>query len=88
MVKRVNRQVLEICKTGSPYFERALFFVKPEYSGYSEGRLRENAKKELSLAGAPPKPGILKNKPLLKKFAKNGALLFAGVVLGLLISLS
>ena len=44
-------------------------------------------KKELSLAGAPPKPGILKNKPLLKKYAKNGALLFVGVVLGLLISL-
>ena len=87
MIKGVNKQVLEINETDNSFFEKAIFFVKPEYSGYSEVRLRENAKKELSLAGAPPKPGILKNKPLLKKYAKNGALLFAGVVLGLLISL-
>ena len=30
MVKGVNRQVLEIHETGCEYFEKALFFVKPE----------------------------------------------------------
>ena len=31
MVKGVNRQVLEIHETGCEYFEKALFFVKPEF---------------------------------------------------------
>lgn len=43
MVKGVNRQVLEIHETGCDYFEKALFFVKPEYSRENEGRLRTEA---------------------------------------------
>ena len=40
MVKGVNRQVLEIRDPGSPYFERAFFFVKPEYAFTGEQTLR------------------------------------------------
>jgi hypothetical protein len=43
MVKGVNRQVLEIHETGCDYFEKALFFVKPEYSRESEGKLKTKA---------------------------------------------
>ena len=47
MVKGVNRQVLEICETGSPYFERAFFFVKPEYADTDEKKLRAAAQQVL-----------------------------------------
>lgn len=43
MIKGVNRQVLEVHETGTKYFEKALFFVKPEYSTLSERRLNEKA---------------------------------------------
>lgn len=43
MVKGVNRQVLEIHETGCEYFEKALFFVKPEFSRENEGKLKTEA---------------------------------------------
>ena len=43
MIKGVNRQVVEITQTQCEYFERVLFFIKPEYSAVSEGDLRERA---------------------------------------------
>lgn len=88
MIKGVNKQVLEINETDNSFFEKAIFFVKPEYSGFSQGRLKETAKRELLLAGAPPKQGVFCGKPLLKKCIWGGVLLLSGVVLGLLISLA
>lgn len=41
MIKGVNRQVIEITQTKCEYFEKVLFFVKPEYAATSEGTLRE-----------------------------------------------
>lgn len=69
MLKGVNKQVLEINETQNSFFEKAIFFVKPEYSGMSEGRLRESAKKEFDGACSPP----LQRK--LSRF--NGKTLFA-----------
>ncbi|MBR5320218.1 MAG: hypothetical protein IKU41_00065 [Clostridia bacterium] len=43
MVKGVNRQVLEIHETGCDYFEKALFFVRPEFSGESDSKLKGKA---------------------------------------------
>jgi hypothetical protein len=54
MIKGVNKQVLEINETQNSFFEKAIFFVKPEYSGMAEGRLRESAKKELDNSCSPP----------------------------------
>ncbi|MGN0571644.1 MAG: hypothetical protein ACI4K9_05645 [Candidatus Fimenecus sp.] len=55
MVKGVNRQVLEIRETGSPYFERAFFFVKPEYTDTDEKKLRAAAARALPLVDKVPK---------------------------------
>lgn len=55
MLKGVNKQVLEINETQNSFFEKAIFFVKPEYSGMSEGKLRESAKTEIEAAGIPPR---------------------------------
>ena len=54
MIKGVNKQVLEISETQNGFFEKAIFFVKPEYSGMGEGRLKESARKEIEKAGKPP----------------------------------
>lgn len=43
MIKGVNHQVVEVSETDCDYFERILFFVKPEYAGVSEGKIRERA---------------------------------------------
>lgn len=55
MVKGVNRQVLEIRETGSQYFERAFFFVKPEFADTDEKKLRAAAEHVLPQADKVPK---------------------------------
>lgn len=55
MVKGVNRQVLEIHETGCEYFEKALFFVRPEYSAESESKLKGNALKSIKNSVGVPK---------------------------------
>lgn len=41
MVKGVNRQVLEVHDFDDSYFEKALFFVRPECATLSENKLRD-----------------------------------------------
>ena len=55
MVKGVNRQVLEILDPGCEYFEKALFFVRPEYSAESEGKLRGKALNSIQNSTGIPK---------------------------------
>ncbi len=62
MIKGVNRQVVELNGADSEYFERILFFVKPECCSVSEGKLRERANLIASQAGAPPTSKITRNK--------------------------
>ncbi len=62
LIKGVNRQVVEITQTQCEYFERVLFFIKPEYSAVSEGDLRERASIIAQSAGMPPAARLKKNK--------------------------
>ncbi len=55
MVKGVNRQVLEILEPQCDYFEKALFFVKPEYSNESDAKLRNQALKSIQSSNSVPK---------------------------------
>ena len=86
MLKGVNKQVLEICETENGYFEKAIFFVKPEYSGFSEGRLRENARRELKSAGLPPHSGAAIGKSKVKKILAAAAVFAAGALFGAIIA--
>lgn len=54
MIKGINKQVVEITQEENSYFERILFFVKPEYSTISEKQLRERAQQIGGKAGPPP----------------------------------
>lgn len=57
MLKGTNRQVIEITQTDCEYFERVMFFVRPECVNVSDGRLRERAN---LIAGAGNKPPATK----------------------------
>lgn len=62
MIKGVNRQVVEITQTQCEYFERVLFFIKPEFSAVSEGDLRERAGIIAQSAGMPPAARLKRNR--------------------------
>ncbi len=51
MIKGVNRQMIEVLETGSPYFERALLVVRPGCADLQDSRLHEEAQKLLKSAG-------------------------------------
>ncbi len=53
---------MEVTKPSCEYFERVIFFVKPEFSSVSEGTLRERASTIASDAGAPPPSKVKKNR--------------------------
>ncbi len=81
MIKGVNKQVLEINETQNSFFEKAIFFVKPEYSGMSEGRLREKAKQEFNNIGYPPSTRMRHNR-ILSYLLLAGSF-FVGVISGI-----
>ncbi len=62
MIQGVNHQVVEVTKPECEYFERVIFFVKPEFSCVSQGTLRERAGKIAGEAGAPPPTKAKMNK--------------------------
>ncbi len=47
MIKGINKHVIEILETGNMYYEKALFFVKPEYANVEREILIKEAKKVL-----------------------------------------
>ncbi len=55
MLKGVNRQVVEVTETDSAYFEKVLFFVKPECSYVSEKKLKGKADEMIAAAAKPPR---------------------------------
>ena len=79
MIKGVNRQVVEITETQCEYFERVLFFIKPEYSSVSEGDLKERASVIAESAGMPPATRLKKNR--IRLALNMGAAAFAGAAI-------
>ena len=43
MIKGICRQIIEVSHVENPYFERALFVVRPEFCESAEDELRESA---------------------------------------------
>ncbi len=83
MIKGVNKQVLEISETQNGFFEKAIFFVKPEYCGMGEGRLRESARKEIEKAGKPPVRNYKYKNEKIKNVVKISAVFILGVIVGI-----
>lgn len=86
MIKGINRQVVEVKDTGNDCFEKILFFVKPEYAGMSEGKIRERA--GLITKGAATAPPLTKvTKSRLNEALKLSLCLIAGIAVGIGLSL-
>ena len=54
MLKGVNRQIVDVPQPESAYFERAIFFVKPQYADADEGKLKATADELVKKAGGVP----------------------------------
>ena len=55
MIKGVNHQVVEVNRPGCEYFEKVLFFVKPEYASVSQSKINEKVNSIAMFTGSPPK---------------------------------
>lgn len=66
MIKGVNRQILEVANTENEYFERVIFFVKPEYSTMEEKKLNFEAAMYAKGNGKPPR---IKRRKMEKIFS-------------------
>ncbi len=73
MLKGVNKQILEITNTESPYFEKIVFFVRPEGAKAEDSVLQSEAQKFSAQALKPPKT---------RKTAKDRLLTAACIFLG------
>lgn len=80
MIKGVNRQILEVANTENEFFERVIFFVKPEYSNLEEKKLNFEAAMYAKGNGKPPK---IKRKKMEKIFVFLRLLGAAGFGAGL-----
>ena len=45
MIKGINKQILEVTNTDNPYFERVIFFVRPQSAKTDEQLLKKEAEK-------------------------------------------
>ena len=85
MTKGVNRQVLEIHDTGSDYFEKALFFIKPEFSTLGENKLASQAREIIKNGQTIPKTRALRRKNGILLAAKLTAAAGVGAALTMII---
>lgn len=83
MIKGVNRQVVEVSDTGCDYFEKIMFFVKPEYISLSESKIREHAGRIALGAGAPPPTKVTRSR--FFEIGKSVLFFLCGVVAALVV---
>ncbi|MBE6716893.1 MAG: hypothetical protein E7573_08235 [Ruminococcaceae bacterium] len=61
MLKGINRQVLEVNQPENSYFEKVIFFVRPECFSVSESKLKNSADRLIKNASKPPEKRKLKD---------------------------
>ncbi len=84
MLKGVNRQILEVTNTENPYFERVIFFVKPEYRNEERSKLKREAEALCTAVQKPPKQKRTK-KELVSIITKGVLFTLAGMALSYLL---
>ncbi len=75
MIKGVNKQILEVTNTENPYFEKIIFFVKPEYKTADRKKLQKEAEALATITQKPPRIKVPKKKILR---IAVGSVLFTG----------
>ena len=83
MIKGINRQMIEITDTGSPYFERALLVVQSDLADISHDTLQSAAHTLMTSAGDCSQLRRQRARLLLREIALSilGAILGAAVTL-------
>lgn len=84
MIQGVNHQIVEITRPGCEYFERIIFFIKPEFSSVSQGTLKERASSIAEKTGSPPPSKIRADRLALA--AKLAAAALTGAAAAIIIS--
>lgn len=79
MLKGVNRQIIEVKDTGNIYYERALLFIKPEFSLADRGVLEREAKRMLFKMRKPSY--MKKSKGFWYWFVRMGTAALVGAAL-------
>lgn len=62
MIKGVSKQILEVTNTDNPYFEKIIFFVKPEHQSTDRKKLQKEAEELASLKQKPPRLKLTKRQ--------------------------
>ena len=76
MTKGISRHIIEV--TGdNPYFERALFVVRPAYADGDEETLRRSAERELARASTF---SAMKRRAVWRRVAWGAALLLSAAL--------
>lgn len=81
MIKGINKQILEVTNTESPYFEKIIFFVRPQSQQVSESKLKAEAEKISKKLQKPPK-----SKATPKQIARTFFYSLMGVGAGVALS--
>ena len=81
MIKGINKQILEVTNTESPYFEKIIFFVRPSSQNMSEKKLKAEAEKISTEIKKPPKA-----KKTFRQIAMSGIYWFLGLGAGCALS--
>lgn len=87
MVQGVNKTVIEVNKTGSPFFEKIVFYVTPEYGSLNAKQLKKAAASFTFGRGASAKATLRKKAKLRRNLFIMGVSLAVIAVLGVVILL-
>lgn len=88
MIKGINKQILEVTNPESPYFEKIIFFVRPQSQSAEDSVLKSEAEKITLEMKKPPKSRRSKTQILstvLFLFLGIGAGIATSVILGQII---
>lgn len=70
MIKGVSKQILEVTNTDNPYFEKIIFFVKPEHQSTDRKKLQKEAEAVAALNQKPPRLKLTKSRLLKLRFCR------------------
>lgn len=85
MIKGVNKQILEVTNTENPYFEKIIFFIKPEYKNEDRKKLQKEAEALATITQKPPKTKIGKRK-IVRVVFQSALFAMAGFALSFIIN--
>lgn len=85
MMKGVSKQILEVTNTENPYFEKIIFFVKPEHGNTDYSKLKKEAEAVAAVTRKPPKIRLTK-KQIIKTAIGSVLFTLAGCAVTFLIN--